>query len=210
MANVTLKALHNTGDPLTAPDGTVMAGATVSFQLVLLATKKAIDMFDATTGELVSAEPVEATTNASGEFVTALWPNNRGISATCYKVAVDTEYIKPFYIVVNESIAETTLLAAKVAFDSGTGAVSMYQVPTPSINDAVASASASATAAAGSALDASTSATAAAGSALDASTSATEAAAAVSSHESAYNHTDIAHANRAALDLVSGDRKSVV
>lgn len=115
MPNVTLRNLINTGDPITAPDGTVLAGTQITFQLVDTVRSKTISLFDAVSGELIVGAPITITTDIKGEFVVPLWPNSRGETLTAYKVSVDNENIKPFLIRIDDLPGDVSLVHARAA-----------------------------------------------------------------------------------------------
>jgi len=86
MALVT-RTLSNAADPLLAPDGTVLSGVEVKFQLVDV-NGAPTKMFDGITGEAVSGAAI-VTTNLSGVFSVNLWPNDRGVSSSFYKCSTN-------------------------------------------------------------------------------------------------------------------------
>jgi lysophospholipase L1-like esterase len=139
--SATVKILTNVGDPLMSSDGTPLAGATLTFQLVDFQRKKVVSVFDVVSGELVSSLPITAITNAAGEIKNAagtadiaLWPNSRGDVPTCYKVTCSDPAIQKIYIIVDEAV-DTTLLSAKLAYEIGEGAISLPDMPTSPLLD---------------------------------------------------------------------------
>jgi hypothetical protein len=88
------RTLSNTGDPLYAPDGTLLAGKTVTFTLVS-AAGRATDAWDATSHERVVGS-VSIVTDAAGEFSVELWPNSRGNRVTQYLCHVDYPGVRDF------------------------------------------------------------------------------------------------------------------
>ena len=81
------RVISNAGAALTRPDGSPLAFVQVSFSLVN-AVGTPCDAFDAIdSSRIVGA--VLATTDASGFFTAALWPNDRGTTATQYVCTVD-------------------------------------------------------------------------------------------------------------------------
>ena len=90
-----LRTLTNAGDPLCTPDGQVLSGVHVSFQLVDRYGVET-DVWDALTHERVGGEPIVATTNEDGEFSIDLWPNSRGNRPTRYRCTVDHPAFKAF------------------------------------------------------------------------------------------------------------------
>lgn len=77
------RTLHNTGSPLCAPSGALLAGVLVTFEL-LAADGTHAEAWDGETFEHVMGM-VTARTDANGEFTVDLWPNNRGTEITYYK-----------------------------------------------------------------------------------------------------------------------------
>lgn len=92
---ITKRTITNTGDPLTAIDGTVLSGVEISFQLVD-EEGHPTDAWDVLTGERIAPVKETTTTSAQGEFSVSLWPNDRGDSLTLYKCTVKSPYMKPF------------------------------------------------------------------------------------------------------------------
>lgn len=68
------RTLTNVGDPITTPDGVVLAGVLITITLVNIVNKKGI-IFDPTTGEMVSGT-VDVVTDVNGEFTVDLVPND--------------------------------------------------------------------------------------------------------------------------------------
>jgi hypothetical protein len=83
---LTTRELNNTGAPLYAPDGAILAGATVTFTLVS-ASGVETDAWDANTNERVSGRET-ATSDENGEFTVHLWPNDRSDVETYYNCTV--------------------------------------------------------------------------------------------------------------------------
>jgi hypothetical protein len=115
MPDVTLRNVINTGDPITAPDGTALAGVQITFQLVDVVRSKTVSLFDAVSGELIVGDPVTVVTDIKGEFTVPLWPNSRGESVTVYKVSIDDENIKPFLIRVDDLPSTLSLVSARAS-----------------------------------------------------------------------------------------------
>lgn len=84
---LTTRVLTNASSPLTAPDGTILAGKTVTFTLVDQFGAP-ISAFDGTTGQRVVGV-VSAVLDANGEFSVSLWPNDRGSTTTRYACTVN-------------------------------------------------------------------------------------------------------------------------
>lgn len=81
------RTISSAGDPLCAPDGTVLAGVTVTFTLVNRRGMP-IDAWDAQTHErVVGAAAVK--TDEAGEFSVALWPTDRSNVQALYACRVD-------------------------------------------------------------------------------------------------------------------------
>jgi hypothetical protein len=95
------------------PDGTPLASKSVQFSLLSATTGKPVSVFDAVSGEYVSARVSSAATNSSGEFSLSLWPNNRGQSPTVYKVTIPELTTPPFYILITEGTGSITLAQAR-------------------------------------------------------------------------------------------------
>ncbi|ODT38038.1 MAG: hypothetical protein ABS55_01730 [Lautropia sp. SCN 70-15] len=100
MALVT-RTITNAGAPLHSPDGDLLVGVKIHFQL-MDAGGRASDAWDATTNERVGGETVVATTDAAGEFTADLWPNTRGNRATKYKCRVQFEGFREFSGIVED------------------------------------------------------------------------------------------------------------
>ncbi len=101
------RTLTNTGDALHSPDGTVVAGAVIRFELVT-AKKRAVDVWDATTHERVGGVK-DVTTDANGEFSIDLWPNNRGNVVSYYLCRIlRNDAFKEFIGQVPEGVADYT------------------------------------------------------------------------------------------------------
>ena len=198
-----LRTLTNAGDPLCTPDGQVLSGVHVSFQLVDRYGVET-DVWDALTHERVGGEPIVATTNEDGEFSIDLWPNSRGNRPTRYRCTVDHPAFKAFSGTVDDlslgplQWVEFMAASATIA-PQDLGEMSLYRqelaAGLQTLGTAVEASSDSAEAAAGNATAAgisasqaasqaaaaSASATAAAGSATSASTKAGEASASAGS-----------------------------
>ena len=91
---LTTRTISNTGEPLCAPDGTVLANVAITFKL-MDPNGLFIDTWDATTYERVAGIKT-VTTDVNGEFVVALWPNDRGSTVTQYLCHVDSQYVQDF------------------------------------------------------------------------------------------------------------------
>ena len=100
MALVT-RTLTNAGAPLYSPDGDLLVGVKINFQLMDTGGRPS-DAWDATTNERVGGETVVATTDAAGEFSVDLWPNTRGNRATKYKCRVQFDGFREFSGIVED------------------------------------------------------------------------------------------------------------
>lgn len=100
MALVT-RTLTNAGAPLYSPDGDLLVGVKINFQLMDTGGRPS-DAWDATTNERVGGETIVATTDAAGEFSVDLWPNTRGNRATKYKCRVQSEGFREFSGIVED------------------------------------------------------------------------------------------------------------
>ena len=184
-----LRTLTNAGDPLCTPDGQVLSGVHVSFQLVDRYGVET-DVWDALTHERVGGEPIVATTNEDGEFSIDLWPNSRGNRPTRYRCTVDHPAFKAFSGTVDDlslgplQWVEFMAASATIA-PQDLGEMSLYRqelaAGLQTLGTAVEASSDSAEAAAGSATAAGISASQAASQAAAASASATAAAASATS-----------------------------
>ena len=101
MALVT-RTLTNNGQPLYAPDGTLLANKRITFTLVT-AEGRPTDAWDAHTRERVAGE-VSAVTDAGGEFSVELWPNDRGNITTQYQCKVAHPGVKVIQASVVEAV----------------------------------------------------------------------------------------------------------
>lgn len=99
---LTTRTITNAGAPLYATDGAILANATITFALVDHIGVRS-DAWDAVTSERVGGDPILTTTDASGEFTVALWPNSRGATATRYLCTVNSAGFRPFYGVVEDA-----------------------------------------------------------------------------------------------------------
>lgn len=113
MPDVTLRTLTNTGDPITLPDGTLLADTLLTFTLVDTIKHRPVSMFDVLSSEFIVGADVTVTTDVNGEFSIPLWPNVRGEIATVYKVIVDNDAVRPFYIRMPEGVGDCTFIQAK-------------------------------------------------------------------------------------------------
>ena len=119
MATAT-RIVTNSGDPIVTPNGTVLSGISIVFQLVDGAKLQPVSLFDAASdgGDYVTGTPITAVTDELGYFSVALWPNNRGEVDTCYKVTLPGTTIKPIYVRVTEGDGDLTFVAAKAAMEA--------------------------------------------------------------------------------------------
>lgn len=93
---LTLRSVTNTGAPLCAPDGTVLAGVTIRFTLIHAASRFRADAWDAVSGERVGCIDVTVQTNDSGIFTAGLWPTSRSNIPVLYLCHVDYEGFRDF------------------------------------------------------------------------------------------------------------------
>ena len=100
MALVT-RTLTNAGAPLYSPDGDLLVGVKINFQLMDTGGRPS-DAWDATTNERVGGDVIVATTDTAGVFSVDLWPNTRGNRATKYKCRVQFEGFREFSGIVED------------------------------------------------------------------------------------------------------------
>lgn len=100
MALVT-RTLTNAGAPLYSPDGDLLVGVKINFQLMDMGGRPS-DAWDATTNERVGGDVIVATTDAAGVFSVPLWPNTRGNRATKYKCRVQFDGFREFSGIVED------------------------------------------------------------------------------------------------------------
>jgi len=100
MALVT-RTLTNAGAPLYSPDGDLLVGVKIHFQLMDTGGRPS-DAWDAITNERVGGDVKVATTDTAGEFSVDLWPNTRGNRVTKYKCRVQFEGFREFSGVVED------------------------------------------------------------------------------------------------------------
>ena len=100
MALVT-RTLTNAGAPLYSPDGDLLVGVKINFQLMDTGGRPS-DAWDATTNERVGGDVIVATTDAAGVFSVSLWPNTRGNRATKYKCRVQFDGFREFSGIVED------------------------------------------------------------------------------------------------------------
>ena len=100
MALVT-RTLTNAGAPLYSPDGDLLVGVKIHFQLMDTGGRPS-DAWDATTRQRVGGDVIVATTDAAGVFSVPLWPNTRGNRATKYKCRVQFDGFREFSGIVED------------------------------------------------------------------------------------------------------------
>lgn len=100
MALVT-RTLTNAGAPLYSPDGDLLVGVKINFQLMDMGGRPS-DAWDATTNERVGGDVIVATTDTAGVFSVDLWPNTRGNRATKYKCRVQFDGFREFSGIVED------------------------------------------------------------------------------------------------------------
>ena len=100
MALVT-RTLTNAGAPLYSPDGDLLVGVKIHFQLMDTGGRPS-DAWDATTNERVGGDVIVATTDTAGVFSVDLWPNTRGNRATKYKCRVQFDGFREFSGIVED------------------------------------------------------------------------------------------------------------
>lgn len=88
------REISNTGEPLCAPDGTVLAGIEIVFTL-RNPNGLFVDAWDAISYERVTGRK-SVITDVNGEFIVELWPNDRGSEVTEYVCHVDSCYVRDF------------------------------------------------------------------------------------------------------------------
>ena len=93
-----LRTVSNAGDPLCAPDGTLLASVNVTFTLV---SSRGVptDAWDAQTRERVVGTKT-ATTDAAGEFSVQLWPTDRANNPVLYLCRVEAPGARSFSAVL--------------------------------------------------------------------------------------------------------------
>ena len=97
----TTRTLTNTGAPLHSPEGELLGGVQIHFQLMDMGGRPS-DAWDAISNERVGGETVIVTTDAAGEFSVDLWPNTRGNRETKYKCRVQFEGFREFSGVIED------------------------------------------------------------------------------------------------------------
>ena len=97
----TTRTLTNTGAPLHSPEGGLLGGVQIHFQLMDMGGRPS-DAWDAISNERVGGETVIVTTDAAGEFSVELWPNTRGNRETKYKCRVQFEGFREFSGVIED------------------------------------------------------------------------------------------------------------
>lgn len=95
------RTITNAGAPLHSPEGELLVGVKIHFQLMDTGGRPS-DAWDAVTNERVGGETVVATTDAAGEFTVDLWPNTRGNRTTKYKCRVQFEGFREFSGIVED------------------------------------------------------------------------------------------------------------
>lgn len=97
----TTRTLTNAGAPLHSPEGDLLGGVQIHFQLMDIGGRPS-DAWDAISNERVGGETVIVTTDAAGEFSVDLWPNTRGNRETKYKCRVQFEGFREFSGVIED------------------------------------------------------------------------------------------------------------
>lgn len=113
----TTRTLTNAGAPLHSPDGDLLGGVQIHFQLMDIGGRPS-DAWDAISNERVGGETVIVTTNAAGEFSVDLWPNTRGNRETKYKCRVQFEGFREFSGVIEDVPGELQWAAFMLAGSS--------------------------------------------------------------------------------------------
>lgn len=92
--SLVLRNINNSGEPLCAPDGTVLAGVKITFTL-MSPSGLAIDVWDAFSYERVAGLK-QVVTDTNGIFTIDLWPTDRGSTVSVYLCHVDSPYVQDF------------------------------------------------------------------------------------------------------------------
>lgn len=88
---LTTITLSNSGSPLHRPDGTVLAGADITFTLVNQ-SRHPVDAWDNADHSRVGGS-ISTKTDENGEFSVNLWPNDRGDRQTFYLCEIEFDQI---------------------------------------------------------------------------------------------------------------------
>ena len=107
------RLITNVGSPILAPDGSALAGITISFRLTDLAGNPA-SPFDTLSAERITGV-VNVMTDSTGVFSVNLWPNDRGDVATQYICSTDSASILPFTTQLASGGTTVTWLQFKTA-----------------------------------------------------------------------------------------------
>ncbi len=113
----TTRTLTNAGAPLHSPEGDLLGGVRIHFQLMDMGGRPS-DAWDAISNERVGGETVIVTTDAAGEFSVDLWPNTRGNRETKYKCRVQFEGFREFSGVIEDVPGELQWAAFMLAGSS--------------------------------------------------------------------------------------------
>lgn len=113
----TTRTLTNAGAPLHSPEGDLLGGVQIHFQLMDMGGRPS-DAWDAISNERVGGETVIVTTDAAGEFSVDLWPNTRGNRETKYKCRVQFEGFREFSGVIEDVPGELQWAAFMLAGSS--------------------------------------------------------------------------------------------
>ncbi len=86
--------INNSGEPLCAPDGTVLSGVTITFTL-MNPQGLPVDVWDGISFERVVGL-YSIVTDVNGIFTVNLWPTDRGSVESVYLCHVDSPYVQDF------------------------------------------------------------------------------------------------------------------
>lgn len=93
-ATTTRRTISNIGQPLVAPDSTVLAGVKITFRLSDGIAPA--DTFDAITRERIVSADISVVTDSKGEFTVSLWPTSRGEKPLVYLCSVNWPGVQTF------------------------------------------------------------------------------------------------------------------
>lgn len=184
---LTARTLTNTGAPLYSPNGTLLTNTKISFTLVD-SIGNPTDAFDVVDQARVSGS-ITTITDQYGVFSVSLWPNDRGDKTTKYVCSV------PGCVDFSAQVPSGSIPLSWFNFKHSGAVLTAAEVSV--LNSHLADTLLHLTPAQNTFLDA-----------LEVDLSTKEnigvAASLDASHLAAFNHANIAHSNRSALDLVSG------
>ncbi len=95
---MTTRIVTNSGSPLYDPEGNVLSGVQVSFELVDCA-QRPVSVRDAVSNDVISGTVI-VSTDSTGVFSAPLWPTSKGQTPSQYLCQIGAVNAAPFLIQV--------------------------------------------------------------------------------------------------------------